>query len=57
MAKYKGLTGKKVSIKFVWYDLWIGVFIDTVKNKIYICPLPTIVILIEDKFPEWWKNK
>lgn len=51
----RGLTGKKVSIKFIWYDLWIGVFIDTAKNKVYICPMPTIVIIIEDRFSKWWK--
>lgn len=54
--KYKGLTGKKVSVKFIWYDLWIGVFIDTSKNKIYICPLPTVVIIIEDKYPKFWRG-
>lgn len=53
--KYKGLTGYKVKFIFAWYDLWIGVFIDKPKQKIYIFPLPMLGIVIEPKFPKWWK--
>lgn len=31
---------------FRWYDLWVGVFIDTKKRAVYICPLPTIGVKI-----------
>lgn len=31
---------------FVWYDLWVGVFIDTNKQKLYVCPLPTLLFTI-----------
>lgn len=37
---------RRVSLKFVWYDIWVGVFIDTPNRKIYFCPFPMIVILI-----------
>ena len=33
-----------MKISFAWYDLWIGVFIDTKKKRVYICPLPTLLI-------------
>lgn len=31
-----------MSIKpiFAWYDLWIGVFVDRPKRRIYVFPLP-----------------
>jgi hypothetical protein len=32
-----------VRVFFAWYDLWIGAFIDTYHNIIYVCPLPTLV--------------
>lgn len=31
-------------IDFKWFDLWVGVFIDTGKKRVYICPLPMVVI-------------
>ena len=31
-------------IEFKWFDLWVGVFIDTKNKKIYICFIPTIII-------------
>lgn len=34
------------SFKFVWYDLWIGIFIDVEKHAIYVCPFPCCVIKI-----------
>lgn len=36
-------------VSFAWYDLWIGIFIDTDKGKIYVCPIPTILITIKYK--------
>lgn len=32
---------------FAWYDLWIGVFIDAGKRRVYILPLPCIGIIVE----------
>lgn len=28
-------------------DLWIGVFVDTKKRRVYVLPLPTLGIIIE----------
>jgi hypothetical protein len=31
---------------FAWYDLWVGVFIDRAKHRVYVFPLPCIGIVI-----------
>ena len=46
MKDYILFNTSKFKISFAWYDLWIGVFIDTNKRRIYICPIPTILITI-----------
>lgn len=30
-------------LNFIWFDLWVGIYIDTENNIIYINPLPTLV--------------
>lgn len=42
MSKFKW----QVRPFFRWYDLWIGVYIDTDNRTIYICPLPMIGLKI-----------
>ena len=37
----------KSSIAWRWYDLWIGLYIDTENKKLYICLLPTWVIEVQ----------
>lgn len=46
MMKIRGI---KFKLLFVWYDLWIGVYIDIGHKTVYINFLPTIVLRI--KFP------
>lgn len=43
----------KWQIKFIfkWYDLWIGLFIDKPKNRLYLFYLPMCGILIEWESP------
>lgn len=36
---------------FAWYDLWIGVFIDRKKRRVYILPIPCVGLVIE------WQKK
>jgi len=36
----------KLKISFAWYDLWIGLFVDTNKKKLYFCPLPMLLFTI-----------
>lgn len=54
-CKNCGLNGKSINFRknkrrvrlfFKWYDIWVGVFIDTKNRFIYICPLPMLVIRI-----------
>jgi len=37
----------KISASLLWYDLWVGIFVDRAKRIVYICPLPCVVIKIE----------
>lgn len=34
---------------FKWYDMWVGVFYDTKKHHLYVCPLPCCVL-------EFWRG-
>jgi len=42
---------KRIKIKpfFRWYDLWIGIFIDTKNKCVYIIPIPTLGLKISLK--------
>ncbi len=37
----------KVRPMFAWYDMWVGIFVDTAKRKIYIFPVPCFGVVIE----------
>lgn len=37
----------KVSVIVAWYDLWVGVFVDTQRRRIYVLPVPCVGIVIE----------
>ena len=32
---------------FAWYDLWVGVFIDTAERRIFVLPLPCLGVVID----------
>jgi hypothetical protein len=36
-----------VKIMFRWYDLWVGMFIDKSKKRIYIFPIPMLGIMVQ----------
>lgn len=36
----------KIKWLFAWYDLWIGIYIDTKNQAIYILPIPMLGIRI-----------
>ena len=36
----------KLTISFAWYDLWVGIFIDRPKRRVYICPLPCLLLTL-----------
>jgi len=37
----------RVSLKFKWFDFWVGFFWDQRKRVLYFCPLPCVVFVIE----------
>ena len=39
-------TTPRIAVKFAWYDLWVGAYIDRAKRTLYICPLPTLLIVV-----------
>jgi hypothetical protein len=44
---YKVETKCRISFFFAWYDLWVGAFYDKHKKRLYVCPLPCCVFMIE----------
>jgi hypothetical protein len=36
----------RVSPVFAWYDMWVGVFVDLAKRRIYIFPIPCVGIIV-----------
>lgn len=39
----------KAKLIFAWYDLWIGVFVDRQKKKVYVFLIPMVGIVIFKK--------
>lgn len=35
-----------VRLRFAWYDLWVGAFVDRAQRKVYICPLPCVLLTV-----------
>lgn len=42
MNLLRRIIPKKVTGLFAWYDLWIGVFWDSQKGKLYVLPIPCL---------------
>ena len=36
----------KINFSFLWFDFWVGVYLDRKEKILYICPLPMCVIKI-----------
>lgn len=36
-----------ISLIFAWYDMWIGLYIDTPKQTVYIFPIPMFGLKIK----------
>lgn len=37
----------KIRPLFAWYDLWIGVFYDRAKKRLYVFPIPCLGFYVE----------
>ncbi len=47
MKDYQILKIKNVRLSFAWYDLWVGIFVDKPKRRVYVCIIPTILITVQ----------
>lgn len=36
----------RIKTFFRWYDLWIGMYIDTKNKAVYVCPIPMFGIKV-----------
>jgi hypothetical protein len=36
----------RVRVLWAWYDLWIGVFVDLKRRRVYVFPIPTLGIVV-----------
>lgn len=36
----------RVTVKFAWYDLWVGAYFDRDNKQLYLCPVPMLAIRI-----------
>jgi len=41
----------EISLHFLWFDAWVGFFLDTKKRTLYFCPLPCVVLKFEPRAP------
>lgn len=37
----------RVSFALLWYDLWVGLYIDRARRRLYFCLLPCCVIRVD----------
>jgi hypothetical protein len=49
VASSEFVVPRALSVKFIfaWYDLWVGIFWDSRKRKLYILPVPCVGVTIE----------
>lgn len=43
----------RVTLRFAWYDLWVGVYVDRVNRRLYVCPLPCVLVTIDRPLVPW----
>lgn len=43
----------QVSGFLAWYDAWVGMFYDQKKKTLYVCPLPCVVLKVEQRPKSW----
>lgn len=42
-----GAFGVDFYLRFKWFDLWVGAYVDRAKRTLYVCPLPCVVLVFE----------
>lgn len=46
----------KITFHFLWFDMWMGLYIDTKTGVYYFCPLPMAVFKFSPKGERCTKN-
>ena len=46
MKDIKLIDKGRLRVSLAWYDIWIGIFVDTIKKKVYVCPLPGLLLTL-----------
>lgn len=41
------MTRLRIRPLFKWFDMWVGIFVDTKQRRVYILPMPCIGVVIE----------
>jgi hypothetical protein len=36
----------EIKLRWKWYDLWIGAYWSRASRTLYVCPLPTVVLIL-----------
>ncbi len=44
----------KLSVKFAWYDLWIGFYWDRKNRVLYFCPIPMLLFVFKARREVYW---
>ena len=42
-----GQSERRVRVKFEPRDIWLGLFVDTAKRRLYVCLLPCLPVIID----------
>jgi hypothetical protein len=48
-------TMKRLSVKWAWYDLWVGFFWEQHSRRLFWCPVPTVAVVLNLDFRKDWK--
>ena len=43
------IFGYVVGVFFAWYDCWVGFYYDRNRKRLYLCPLPMMVVWVEKR--------
>lgn len=39
--------GRRITVAFAWFDLWVGFYIDYTVKRLYFCPVPMLIFSID----------
>lgn len=51
----RSVRGRRISLFFRWYDMWVGAYWDRGSRTLYVCPIPMFGIRVS--VPERWFSR